>query len=124
MNAKTTSQTRTPVIAVTLGLLLIFEIAGCAGTTAKQKSPTIPTETVQQATETVAVRARVASVNSRYKFVVLNFAGQSLPAAGSQIDVCRNGKKVGRVHVTEPMRGQHCTADVLEGEIQVGDQIH
>jgi len=36
--------------------------------------------------------------------------------------VYRDGKQVGTVQITEPVRARFATADILEGELRVGDE--
>jgi hypothetical protein len=45
-----------------------------------------------------------------------------MPEVGARVTIYRNGKQVGAVWITEPVRGQLATADIVEGEVHVGDE--
>jgi hypothetical protein len=66
--------------------------------------------------------ARIVSVSSEHQFVVLEFTSRMMPPIGTQVSVYRNGKPVGAVRITEPARPPLATADIVEGEVHVGDQ--
>ena len=66
--------------------------------------------------------ARVVSLNLEHGFVVIDFTSRMVPAVGMRVDVYRNGKWVGVVRITEPVRAQFATADIVEGEVHVGDE--
>jgi hypothetical protein len=65
---------------------------------------------------------RVASFNPSGRFVVLNFPVGHLPALEQQLNLYRQGVKVGEVKVTGPQRDDHIVADVISGEAQPGDE--
>ncbi len=66
--------------------------------------------------------ARIVSLNSEHEFVVIDFMSRMVPAVGTRVNVYRNGKRVGAVRITEPVRAQLATADIVEGEVHVGDE--
>ncbi len=66
--------------------------------------------------------ARIVSVNSEHGFVVMEFTSRTMPAIGTRVAVYRNGKPVGAVRITEPARAPLATADIVEGEVRVGDE--
>ena len=66
--------------------------------------------------------ARVTIVNEDYKFVVLDFSDRTMPKLGTELSVYRGEKKIGRVRLTEPSRSRFATADVLDGQVRVGDE--
>jgi hypothetical protein len=66
--------------------------------------------------------ARIASLNPEYGFVVIDFKSRTLPAVGTRVTIYRNGKRVGVVRITEPVRAQLATADIVEGDMHVGDE--
>jgi hypothetical protein len=72
-------------------------------------------------TELGAATARIASVNPELGFVVIDFASQTVPTPGTQINVYRGDKRIGAVRVTEPAHPPLATADIVEGEVRVGD---
>ena len=66
---------------------------------------------------------KVASANANLRFVVLDFSLQPLPAIEQRLNVYRNGRKVGEVKVSGPARDSNIVADVIAGEVQVGDEV-
>ncbi len=68
--------------------------------------------------------ARITKVNNTYRFVVIDFASHPMPALGTRLAVYRDGKPVGQVQLTEPVRDRFATADILQGELHVGDEPH
>jgi len=66
--------------------------------------------------------AKVLMVNSEFRFVVLDFDGRLVPKLGTQLTVRREGKTVGAVRVTGPVSGLSAVADIVEGELRVGDE--
>jgi len=65
----------------------------------------------------------ISLINPQYRFVVVDFAGHSMPVAGTRLAVYRANKRIGVVRLTEPMRSGLATADILEGELRVGDEV-
>ena len=65
---------------------------------------------------------KIASVNSELGFVVVDFASQTMPAVGTRLNVYRGHIRVGTVRITEPVRAPLATADIVEGEVRVGDE--
>jgi hypothetical protein len=74
-------------------------------------------------TLTNPLHGRVASVNVNLRFVVLDFALKQLPAIEQRLGVYREGLKVGEVKVTGPERGGNIVADLVAGEVRVGDEV-
>jgi hypothetical protein len=66
--------------------------------------------------------ARIVSLNSEHEFVVIDFMSRVVPAVGTRVNVYHQGKRVGAVRITEPVRAQLATADIVEGEVHVGDE--
>jgi hypothetical protein len=66
--------------------------------------------------------AKIQSINSQFKFVVIDFRSRAMAPVGTQLTVYRDGQRVGAVRITEPVRAQFATADIIEGELQVGDE--
>ena len=67
--------------------------------------------------------AKVVSLNPEHDFVVLDFTSRLVPPVGTRVDIYRNGKRIGAARITEPIRAQFATADILEGEVRVGDEV-
>ena len=68
------------------------------------------------------VEGKVVRTNLRLNFVVLDFGLQGLPPIGQQFAIYRLGKKVGQVRVSGPAWDTYTVADIVEGEIWMGDE--
>lgn len=66
---------------------------------------------------------QIASVNSRDRFVVLSYPTPNLPRTDQRLNVYRQGRKVGELRVTGPARDTITAADVLAGDVAVGDEV-
>jgi hypothetical protein len=66
--------------------------------------------------------ARIVSLNPDQNFVVIDFTSRIIPAVGTRVNIYRNGKWVGAAQITEPVRAQFATADIVEGEVHIGDE--
>ena len=95
---------------------------GCAG----PKAATAPAPKAVAEVKLVpaeAAPAKITLVNATYQFVVLEFAQRPIPGIGTQLTVWRGEQKVGVVRITEPIRSpRFATADILEGELRLGDE--
>ena len=69
-----------------------------------------------------AAAAKIVSVNSDLGFVVVDFASRTVPTVGTQVSVYRGDKRIGAVRITEPVHTPLATADIVEGEVRVGDE--
>jgi hypothetical protein len=100
---------------------------GCAGSgsTAKRTSPAPANVHLEPAPQELgATTPKVVSVNGEQKFAVVDFGSQSVPEAGTLLNIYRGGKRVGAVRITQPIRAPLATADVVEGAARLGDDIH
>ena len=68
------------------------------------------------------MEGRVVRTNVRLNFVVLDFGLTGLPPVGRQFAIYRLGKKVGQVRVSGPAWDTYAVADIIEGEIWMGDE--
>ena len=68
------------------------------------------------------LEGRVVRTNVRLNFVVLDFGLHGLPPIGGQFAIYRLGKKVGQVRVSGPAWDTYTVADIIEGEIWMGDE--
>ncbi len=111
-------------------LLLVAVLAGCS-TPATEPEPATatPAKVSQPAdTNTVVITpsldliARVTSVNGKSRFVILTFPTATIPAKEQKLNVYRENRKVGELRVTGPTEGTITAADILAGEILVGDE--
>ena len=99
-------------------------VSGCLGSGATAPAGTPATRSTSHL-EPVPLETgggKIASVNSELGFVVVDFASQTMPALGTRLNVYRGDKRVGTVRITEPVRAPLATADIVEGELRVGDE--
>jgi uncharacterized alpha/beta hydrolase family protein len=118
------------VISLLIGSLTL---AGCATqdskptNEAKKKPPATPKARAanQKATlvPTLQLTGKVASVNSELRFVVLDFSVGDMPGINQRLGVYRAGQKIGQLKVTGPRSDTNIVADIVEGEVYVGDEV-
>jgi hypothetical protein len=107
------------IAAVGFAVAVLF--AGCLGRTAPRPEGS---DVGPSAAQLGPPAARIVSVNLEHDFVVIDFTSRMMPAVGTRVNIYRNGKRVGAVRITEPVRAQFATADIMEGEVHVGDEAH
>jgi hypothetical protein len=66
--------------------------------------------------------AKVVSANPELRFVVVDFSSRVMPPVGTRLNVYRGDKSIGAIQITEPVRARLATADVVEGDVRVGDE--
>ena len=101
-------------------------VSGCLGSGAPAPSAS-PATHASAGLEPVPLETdggKIASVNSELGFVVVDFASQPMPAVGTRLNVYRGHIRVGTVRITEPVRAPLATADIVEGDVRVGDEAH
>lgn len=67
--------------------------------------------------------AKVLSVNSVGRFVVLNFPNGQMPKIDEQMFLYRNGLKTAEVKVAGPQQDTSIVADIVSGDAQTGDDV-
>jgi hypothetical protein len=107
-----------------LAVIVAAAATGCASHNAQSNSTPNRTRDVAKVTPAQfgPAPAKIRSVDPQYKFVVIDFTSRVMSAVGTELTVYREGKRVGTVRVTEPVRAQFATADVVDGDVQVGDE--
>jgi hypothetical protein len=105
--------------------LLLVALAGCAGQ--KSHQSTHPAATTNTVAVTIApslagAGVKITHVDAKLKFVVLDFTGQLIPAPLTTLNVFRAGQKVGQVQINGPAKPPRATADILSGDLRVGDE--
>ncbi len=70
-----------------------------------------------------ATAGKVVRVNPNARFAVLNFPIGTMPPPNQQLNVYRQGLKVGEVKATGPQQDDNVVADITSGEVQVGDEV-
>ncbi len=75
------------------------------------------------ATTTLPASGRVHSVNPGLRFLVVDYTLGGMPELQSRLNVYRNNEKIGEIRLSGPERNGFVAADILEGILQVGDEI-
>jgi hypothetical protein len=101
-------------------LLLALLLSGCA---------TSSTRTGQGAGETPVkiepdprIYGRIASVNERGQFVVVDFNVAGVPPLPARLNVYREREMVAVVRLTGPRDDNLVAGDIVSGEVRVGDE--
>jgi hypothetical protein len=74
-------------------------------------------------TPDASLTAKVVSVNTVGRFVVLNFPPGGMPKLQQTLFLYRAGLKVAEVKITGPQEEANIVADLVSGEAQVGDTV-
>jgi hypothetical protein len=113
--------------AAVVSCVVVTLFTGClgSGTPAPVRTATAPGGAhLEPSPVELGAVARIASVNPEHGFVVIDFASQTVPPVGTRLNVYRGDKRVGAVRITEPVRAPLATADIVEGQVRVGDEAH
>ena len=70
-----------------------------------------------------SLAAQVIAVNTVGQFVVLNFPEGRMPKLQQPLFLYRGGLKVAEVKVTGPQQDTSIVADIVSGEVRVGDTV-
>lgn len=104
--------------------LLTLAASGCSHskhkTVVMQPAVTKPAAIV---TPDFSLSAKVVSVNTIGRFVVMSFPSGQMPRMDQTLFLYRNGLKTGEVHVTGPQQDSNIVADMVSGDAQVGDTV-
>jgi hypothetical protein len=98
--------------------LVLLVLIGCAGPRPKPvaSTPVLPTAKLG------VTGARITRLHAQHKFVVLDFTSRVMPPVGTKLPVYRGTERVGEVQLTEPVRATFATADILSGDLIIGDE--
>ncbi len=66
-------------------------------------------------------QGRVASVNERLRFVVVDYSLSPMPKIGQRVYLYRDGAKTGELRIAGPSMGTTIIADLLQGDAKIGD---
>jgi hypothetical protein len=106
-------------------VLLVLATGGCAwlpqAPHSGQSAPIVAPAPI--VTPDYSLAAKVISVNTVGRFVVLSFPASPLPKEEQTLFLYRNGLKVAEVRVTGPQQDNNTVADITSGEAQVGDAV-
>jgi len=109
---------------VPIGLLLAGMCAGCASH--NEALPNAPAENVPPAvivTPDNSISGKVVLYDSAGRFVVVNFPAGQMPAMGQILFLYRAGLKTAEVKITGPQGYGNIVADLLTGDVKVGDEV-
>jgi hypothetical protein len=122
MNIRKVRRLFSPAVkrAMVMGLATAL-LSGCLGSGATAPAGTPAGAQLEPSSSQTGV-AKVASVNTELGFVVVDFAAQPMPPVGTRVNVYRGDKRVGTVRITEPVHAPLATADVVDGDVRVGDE--
>jgi hypothetical protein len=112
------------------GLAFAVILTGCAGPKSKQTGDMTHVsvdgkrnQSKMIVTPETLLVGKVVRVNVNARFAVLNFPVGTMPALGQQLNVYRQGLKVGEVKATGPQQDDNVVADIINGNAQVGDEL-
>ena len=107
-------------VALLLGSLLC--LLGCSHL---QSPGDKPSGSNQKRTLTPVLEStgRVVVVRPDLRFVVVDFFLSELPRIDQPLGVYREGRKVGELKITGPERDKQIAADIVAGEVKVGDEV-
>ena len=104
---------------------------GCKGT--KTSSPDdlgSVTDSVRRASlnpgaVTAAAQAigKIAIVNAQLRYVIIDCGAARLPGSGTRFAVYRATEKVGQIRTSNEASGTNIAADIIMGNLQVGDEV-
>ena len=104
-------------------LLLASVVGGCASNPPPRPVPQPQPSRLELAPSQFGPGpAKIVSANPELRFVVIDFSSRVMPPIGTRLDVYRGEKNIGAVQITEPVRARLATADIVEGDVRVGDE--
>ena len=107
---------------------LLLALALAAGCAAHSSVPTVSQSVAAPKTAPIvtldsSLSARVVSYNQAAQYVVLDFPSGKLPNMNETLFLYRNGLKTAELKVTGPKSENNIVADVVTGDVQVGDEV-
>jgi hypothetical protein len=114
-----------PVLLIVVALPL----SGCAWlhrqVTWHHHAPAQPAPASSQTVVTPdeSLTAKVLTVNTVGRFVILNFPEGRMPRLDQHLFLYRNGLKTSEVKVVGPQQDTSIVADIVSGDAQVGDTV-
>jgi hypothetical protein len=106
-------------------LVIAIGFSGCASKKSKPTSTKVTPPVVSQpiVTPDLSLAAKVISVNTVGRFVVLDFPANQMPKLQQKFFLYRAGLKTGEVKITGPQSENNIVADLVAGEAKVGDTV-
>jgi hypothetical protein len=110
--------------SVFFALVLALATSGCS--LFHSKTETVKPSASSSApivTPDFSLAAKVVSVNTIGRFVVLSFPASLMPKVDQTLFLYRTGLKTAEVRVTGPQQENNIVADLVSGDAQVGDTV-
>lgn len=106
-------------------ILLVAVVASGCSSSKKHSATAKPAVTSPKTIVTPddSLAAKVVSVNTVGRFVVLDFPTGQLPKLQQTLFIYRAGLKTAEVKITGPQQEDNIVADLITGEAQVGDTV-
>ena len=104
-------------------VLILAALLPLTGSGCKSKPHPAAAGPVSIVTPNYSLAAKVVSVNTVGRFVVLNFPLSQMPKMDQTLFLYRAGLKVGQVRITGPQQNSNIVADLVSGEAQAGDNV-
>ena len=105
---------------LTFALFLALAVGGCHAKSHSTRTVATPAPIV---TPDFSLSAKVVSVNTIGRFVILSFPAGGMPKLDQTLFLYRGGLKTGEVRVTGPQQENNIAADIVSGDAQVGDVV-
>jgi len=67
--------------------------------------------------------ARIADVNEKLRYVIVDFTNSRQPVPDEKLGVYRVGEKVAEIKISGPYRNTTVAADIVAGEVKYGDEV-
>jgi hypothetical protein len=106
-----------------MALLVALVATGCSYLHFPKRSKPAPVQPQTIVTPDTSLSARVVSVNTVGRFVVLGFPPGRMPKVDQIFYLYRTGLKVGMVRITGPQTENNIVADLATGDAQAGDDV-
>jgi hypothetical protein len=87
------------------------------------EAPPPSTNRVEPAPVALPASGRIHDVVAGSRFVIVDYTLGGMPALHSVVHVYRGGEKVGELRLSGPERNGFVAADILNGFIQVDDEV-
>jgi hypothetical protein len=122
----TQQPTRTPLSQRKITTTVFTNEPGAAPiiqqTTVSQSQST-PTNAPPPKFRILPMTGRIASVNEKLRYVVIDFSSSRRPVLEERLEVYRVGEKVAELKVSGPYRNMTVAADIVAGEVKYGDEV-
>jgi hypothetical protein len=110
-------------------LLLCLVLAGCSTAKKDPKTGASPTAVKPPKTRdpiitpAYGINGKIALVNDKLRYVVLDFTLSRKPEPETRLNVYRNGQKVGEVKISNQAQESFIAADITAGDVKPGDEV-